>query len=199
MEIQQTSDKVVRYRIEAMALAAADVVVGLGGVLFDRRCLGWDTVVLLDDRTDMRPLQIIGADCADLQSALDISQQPQPAAIATSVELYRSDPRVCARVDAAIDSRSTEVLLWGDTDSIGPTHEMIAVAHHVSQAAATFKTHALTAAAGAKASTDLVVEKFLATRATWQPPHTHQRSTVADTGSCGTARFRIRNEDAKAR
>jgi hypothetical protein len=49
---------------------------------------------------------------------------------------------------------------------------MIAVAHRISQAAATFKTHALTAAAGAKPSTDLVVEMFLATRATWQPPHT---------------------------
>jgi hypothetical protein len=120
MDVQQTSDKVLRYRIEAMALTVDDVVVGLGGVLFDRRCLGWDTVVLLDDRIDIRPLQIIGAGCADLRSTLDMPHQPQPAAIATSVQLYRSDPRVCARVDAAIDGGSTEVLLWGDTDSIGP-------------------------------------------------------------------------------
>jgi hypothetical protein len=198
MDIQQTSDKVLRYRIEAMARAAADVVIGLGGVLFDRRCLGWDTVVLLDDHTDLRPLQIIGADCADLQSTLDMPQQRQPAAIATSVQLYCSDPRVCARVDAAIDSQSTEVLLWGDTDSIGPKPQMIAVAHHVSQAAATFKTHALAAAAGAKASTDLVVEKFLTTRATWQPPHTHQWSTAIDTGRARPRDSRTRHEDAKA-
>jgi len=188
MDIQQTSDKVLRYRIEAMARAAADVVIGLGGLLFDRRCLGWDTVVLLDDHTDMRPLQIIGADCAGLQSTLDMPQQPQPAAIATSAQLYRNDPRVCARVDAAIDSRSTEVLLWGDIDSIGPRPQMIAVAHHVSQAAATFKTHALTGAAGAKASTDLVVEKFLTTRATWQPPHTPAVDSCRHR-SCATARL----------
>jgi hypothetical protein len=168
--VQATSDKVVRYRIEVMALAADDVVANLGGVLFDRRCLGWDTMVILNDRNDIRPLQIIGADCTDLQSMLGIPQQPQPAAIATSIQLYRSDPRICARVDAAIDSQSTEVLLWGDTNSIGPKPQMIAVAHRISQAAAKFKTHALTAAAGAKPSKDLVVEMFLATRATWQPP-----------------------------
>jgi hypothetical protein len=169
--VQATSDKVMRYRIEVMALAADDVVANLGGVLFDRRCLGWDTIAILNDRNDIRPLQIIGADCADLQSMLDTPKQPQPAAIATSIQLYRSDPRICARVDAAIDSQSTEVLLWGDINSIGPKPHMIAVAHRISQAAAKFKTHALTASAGAKPSTDIVVEMFLATRATWQPSH----------------------------
>lgn len=64
------------------------------------------------------------------------------------------------------------MLVWGDTNSIGTKPQMIAVAHRISHAAATFKTHALTAAAGAKPSTDLVVEMFLATRATGQPPHT---------------------------
>jgi hypothetical protein len=103
--VQATSDTVLRYRIEVMALAADDVVANLGGVLFDRRCLGWDTMVILNDRNDVRPLQIIGADCTDLRSTLDMPQQPPPAAIATSIQLYRSDPRICARIDAAIDSR----------------------------------------------------------------------------------------------
>lgn len=178
-----------------MAIAAPDLVINLGGVLFDRRCLGWDTVVLLDDRTDMRPLQIIGADYGDLQSTLDMPQHPRPSTIATSVQLYRSDPRVCARVDAAIDSRSTEVLLWGDTDSIGSKPQLISVAHHVSQAAATFKTHALTAT-GTKAATDLVVEKFLTTRATWQPPHTPAVET--DRERARSRGSRTRDEDAKA-
>jgi hypothetical protein len=44
---------------------------------------------------------------------------------------------------------------------------MIAVARRISDAAATFKTHAL-AAAHVLPATDIVVEKFLATRATWQ-------------------------------
>lgn len=75
----------LRHRIEVMALAADDVVANLGGALFDRRRLGWDTLVILNDRNDIRPLQIIGADCTDLQSMLDIPQQPQSAAIATSI------------------------------------------------------------------------------------------------------------------
>jgi hypothetical protein len=177
--IQQTPGKVLRYCIEVMALAADDVVANLGGVLFDRRCLGWDTKVMLHDRNDIRPLQIIGADSTDdLQSTLDLPQQPHPVAIATSVQLYLTDLRVCARINAAIDSRSTEVLLWGDANAMRPNHQMVAVEHRISRAAALFKTHALTAATGAKPSTDLKVEKFLATRAMWQPPHTQLLSTV---------------------
>jgi hypothetical protein len=68
------------------------------------RCLGWDTLALIGDCTDIRPLQIIGADRVDLKAAFDMPEHPRPVAIATSVQPYRSDPRVCARIDAAIDS-----------------------------------------------------------------------------------------------
>jgi hypothetical protein len=90
-----------------------------------------------------------------------------------TVEFYRS------RTALVTTAKRTEVLLWGDTNSIGSKPQMIAVAHRISKAAATFKTHALTAAAGAKPSTDLVVEMFLATRATWQPPHTQLQTDNA--------------------
>jgi hypothetical protein len=181
-------DNSSRYCIEAMAHTAADVVRNLGGLLFDRRCLGWDTAVLLDDCADIRPLQIIGADCAGLKPVLDNAEYPRPTAIAASVQLYRSDPRVCARIDAAIDSGSTEVVLWGDTGSVGEKLQMIAIAHQISRAAATFKTQALAAAAGAKPSTDIVVEKFLTTRATWRMPDLRQ-STLNTSDSCTTVRF----------
>lgn len=175
MGFEQFNDRALRYRIEAMTLNTVDVVANLGGLLFDRRGLGWDTMVLLNDCINVRPLQIIGADSVDLQSALGVPQQPQPTTLATSAALYRSDPRVRARVDAAIDRRSTEVLLWGDTDSIGTTPHMIAVEHHISQAAATFKAHALGAASDAKLLTEIVVERFLAARGTWQLQYTQRR------------------------
>lgn len=183
MTVHAISDNPPRYCIEAMAHSAADVVRNLGGLLFDRRSLGWDTLVLLDGCADVRPLRVIGADCADLESALGMPEYPRAAAIATSVDLYRSDPRVCTPVNAAIDSGSTEVGRWGDTDSVGPKPQLIAVAHQISQVAATFKTHAL-AAARAEPTTDIVVEKFLATRATWQPPdaapaHSHVEASPA--------------------
>ena len=185
VRVHAVTDKPSRYRIEVMASSAADVVRSLGGLLFDRRALGWDTLVLLDDCADFRPLQIIGADRADLRPALDVPEDPPPAAIATSVQLYRSDPRVCTRVNAAIDSGSTEVMLWGDTDSVGPKPQMIAATHHISQAAATFKTHAL-AAARAQNPTGIVIEEFLASRASWQPPDA-QQSTL--NRSCTAVRF----------
>jgi hypothetical protein len=166
-----------RYRIEAMALTAADVVASLGGLLFDRRRLGWDTLVLLDDCPDIRPLQIIGADCADLSLTLDMAEHPRAAAIATCMQLYRSDPRVYARINAAIDGGVSEVVVWGDTDSIGRQPQLIAAMHHVSQVAAAFKKHAITAAR-TEISGQIVVEKFLATRPTWGSPEAHQQSTL---------------------
>jgi hypothetical protein len=166
-----------RYRIEAMAPTAADVVANLGGLLFDRRRLGWDTLVLLDDCADIRPLQIIGADYADLPLTLDMPQHPRAAAIATSMQLYRSDPRVYARINAAIDGGLSEVVVWGDTDSIGRKPQLIATTHHVSQVAAAFKKHAITAAR-TEISGQIVVEKFMATRPTWGWPETHQQSTL---------------------
>jgi hypothetical protein len=113
-------------------------------------------------------------------------EHPRAEAVATSVQLYRSDPPVCTRVNAAIDSGLTEVLLWGDTDAVGPKPQLIAVTHHISQVAATFKTHAL-AAAHAETSTDIVVEKFLAARTTWQPP-AQQQPTLNRSESCPTVR-----------
>lgn len=186
-------DNPSRYRIEAMAHTTADVVRHLGGLLFDRRCLGWDTAVLLDDCTDIRALQIIGADVADLNPTLEAAEHPRPAAIATSVQLYRSDPRVCARVNAAIDSGSTEVVLWGDPDSLAVERQMIAIAHQISKAAATFKIQALAAAALAEPSKDIVVERFLATRATWQLPDL-QPSTLNRSESCRAVRAKTRDE-----
>jgi hypothetical protein len=180
-------DNPSRYCIEVMAHTAADVVFNLGGLLFDRRCLGWDTAVLLDDCADIRPLQIIGADCAALKPALEEPGHPRPAAIATSVQLYRSDPRIWARVDAAIDSGSTEVVLWGDTDTVGAKPQMVVVAHQISRAAATFKVQALAAAAHAEPSTDIVVEKFLTTRATWRTPV--GQSPLNRSESCAAVRF----------
>jgi hypothetical protein len=181
-------DKPARYRLEAMTHTAADVVHNLGGLLFDRRSLGWETLVLLDDCADIRPLQIVGADCADLEAILDLPDHPCAAAIATSAQLYRSDPRVRTRINTAVDSGSTEVLLWGDTDSVGPKPHLIAVTHHISAVAAAFKAHAL-AAARAEPSLDIAVEMFLATRSTWQSPDAHELSRSDTSETFTTVRF----------
>ncbi|HEX7427481.1 MAG TPA: hypothetical protein VF328_11140, partial [Mycobacterium sp.] len=102
--------------------------------------------VLLADRADERPLQILGVDTADLESALALwAERPHPQTVAVAADLFAGDERVRRGVLGALEQGLTEVTLWGDScpaeldDSVGP------VRHHLSAAARAFKTQALAA------------------------------------------------------
>ena len=56
----------VKYRLDVVASSPADVVGSVGGWLYDRVRAGWDVCVLLPQRCDSRPLQILGIQVADL-------------------------------------------------------------------------------------------------------------------------------------
>ena len=126
----------MRYRLDVVAANAADAVRFAGGWMYDRVMAGWDVTVLLADRSDERPLQILGVATSDLESALaSWAERPHPQTVAVAADLF------------ATDEGLTEVTLWGDDwpaeldDSVGP------VAHRLSAAARAFKSQALTAAA----------------------------------------------------
>ena len=138
----------MRYRLDVAAASAADAVKFAGGWMYDRVMAGWDVTVLLVDRTDERPLHILGVETSDLESALALwSEGPHPQTVAVAADLFVSDERVRQGVLGALEQGLTEVTLWGDSwpaeldDSIGP------VAHQLSAAARAFKGQALTAAA----------------------------------------------------
>ena len=138
----------MRYRLDVVGASVSDVVRFAGGWMYDRVMAGWDVTVLLADGEDERPLQILGVDVADLESALAMgAERPHPQTVAVSAELFASDERVRQGVLGALEQGMTEVTLWGDTwpaeldDSVGP------VQHHLSAAARAFKGQALTAAA----------------------------------------------------
>ena len=138
----------MRYRLDVVAANAADAVRFAGGWMYDRVMAGWDVTVLLADRTDERPLQILGVATSDLESALAFwVERPHPQTVAVAADLFASDERVRQGVLGALEQGLTEVTLWGDSwpaeldDSVGPA------AHHLSAAARAFKTQALTAAA----------------------------------------------------
>jgi hypothetical protein len=138
----------MRYRLDVVAANAADAVKFAGGWMYDRVMAGWDVTVLLADRANERPLQILGVATADLESALALwAERPHPQTVAVSADLFASDERVRRGVLGALEQGLTEVTLWGDTcpaeldDSVGP------VAHRLSAAARAFKSQALTAAA----------------------------------------------------
>lgn len=138
----------MRYRLDVAAADAADAVRFAGGWMYDRVMAGWDVTVLLADRANERPLQILGVATADLESALALwAERPHPQTVAVAADLFASDERVRRGVLGALEQGLTEVTLWGDAcppeldDSVGP------VAHHLSAAARAFKCQALTAAA----------------------------------------------------
>jgi hypothetical protein len=136
----------VRYRLDVVAPSIVEVVRCAGGWLFDRVMAGWDVTVLVADDGDDRPLQILGAETADLETALVSGLAgPHPHALAVAAELYRRDERVRDGVRKALESGQTEVTLWGETwpaelDRVG------SVEHRLSVAARAFKAQALVAA-----------------------------------------------------
>jgi hypothetical protein len=139
----------MRYRLDVVAGSVIDVVRFAGGWLFDRAMAGWDVSVLIADRPDDRPLQILGAQIVDLEDALaSAGTRPRPQALAAAADLFGCDSRVRQGVLQALDHGVTEVTLWGETwpaeldDSVG------LVQHRLSSAAQTFKAKALAAAFG---------------------------------------------------
>jgi hypothetical protein len=137
-----------------------EVVRFAGGWVFDRVLAGWDVTVLTADFTDPRPLRILGARAADLESAVAVmSSSPRPQAIAVEAGLYDTDSRVRRVVRDAIDQGLTDVRLW---DSRRPEQRdggACSVRHRLSVAARAFKAHALAAAAVPVDSID-VTEMF---------------------------------------
>ncbi len=112
--------------------------------MYDRVMAGWDVTVLLAGGADERPLQILGVETADLESALALwAERPHPQTVAVAADLFASDERVRRGVLGALEQGLTEVTLWGDSvpaeldDSVGP------VQHHLSAAARAFKSQAL--------------------------------------------------------
>jgi hypothetical protein len=139
----------MRYRLDVAAGSVADAVRFAGGWMYDRVMAGWDVTVLVGDHPDERPLHILGAQTADLESALALwAERPHPQTVAVAADLFNSDERVRRGVLGALEQGLTEVTLWGEycpaelDDSVDP------VQHQLSAAACAFKAQALAAAVG---------------------------------------------------
>jgi hypothetical protein len=85
----------VKYRLDVVASSPADVVGSVGGWLYDRVRAGWDVYVLLPQRCDSRPLQILGIQVADLDWQI-LSARTEYAArgLAVSADMFASDARI---------------------------------------------------------------------------------------------------------
>jgi hypothetical protein len=137
----------VKYRLDVVASSPADVVCSVGGWLYDRVRAGWEVNVLLPQRCDSRPLQILGMQAADLDSQIPPTSTGCAArGLAVSADMFASDVRIRQEVLNALDRWMTEVTLWHDGWPLAVGHRTTTVQHVLSGAARAFKRHALTAA-----------------------------------------------------
>lgn len=135
----------LRYRLDVVAASAVDVVQSAGGWLYDRAMAGWEVTVLLPQGCDTRPLRILGVRASDLESSLG-ALGAGATSLAVSAEAFGADARVRAAVLESLDSRLTEVALWGDGWPLGVNRATTRAQHLLSGAARTFKGYALAAA-----------------------------------------------------
>jgi len=134
----------LRYRLDVVGGSAVDVVQSTGGWLYDRVMAGWEVTVLLPHGGDPRSLRILGVGVSDLRS-LDGTDAASHG-LAVSAEAFTADARVRDRVRKSLDSRLTEVALWGRPLHgwpLGPGRALTRAQHILSAAARTFKGHAL--------------------------------------------------------
>lgn len=137
----------IRYRLDVVAPSVVEVVTHAGGWLFDRVMAGWDVSVYIADRTDVRPLHILGTQTHDLEHAfISLDQGPRPQALAVAAELFAHDLPARRAVLKALAHRLTEVTLWGEARSAELDESTTAVQHRLSAAARVFKAQALVAA-----------------------------------------------------
>ncbi|MDH6245285.1 hypothetical protein M2432_002933 [Mycobacterium sp. OTB74] len=139
----------MRYRLDVVAPSVADVVSAAGGWLVDRVMAGWDVTVLIPSERsadDLRPLQILGVEIGDLESAMQVwEERPHPQTVAVAADLFASDERVRDGVLGALEQGLTEVTLWGESWPAELDATVDVVQHELSAAARAFKTQAMTA------------------------------------------------------
>ncbi|MEZ0052378.1 hypothetical protein ABIA30_003396 [Mycobacterium sp. MAA66] len=144
-----TQEVDMRYRLDVVAPSVADVVASAGGWLVDRVMAGWDVTVLISgaqSAADLRPLQILGVEVGDLESAMQLwEQRPHPQTVAVAADLFTSNDQVREGVLGALEQGMTEVTLWGESWPSELDATVDCVQHELSSAAMAFKTQAMNA------------------------------------------------------
>lgn len=136
----------MRYRLDVVAPSVAEVVRNAGGWLVDRVMAGWDVTVMITGDDEIRPLQILGVETADLETVMQLwEERPHPQTVAVAAELFVSDARVREGVLGALEQGLTEVTLWGEHWPEELDSTVDSVQHELSAAARAFKAQALAA------------------------------------------------------
>ncbi|GAC68174.1 hypothetical protein [Gordonia soli] len=137
----------MRYQLDIIGDNVSDLVVHVGGWIYDRVSAGWDVTVLLPGGEDVRPLHILGAgaETLDLYGHGLLCGVRQPQAIAASADLCSRNPWVATVLANALSTGDAEITLWGDHWPSNLDDSREPVSHRLSVAARAFKAQALAA------------------------------------------------------
>lgn len=133
------------YQIHTIATCAHDVVVGIGGWLFDHARQGWKVSVMLSEPAQSSALNILGI------SAREIDYASWPSAenvnlVVASTELYERDQALRRHIVKASRDRHTNVWLWDPNGRRVAPHESKGLRYTLGNAARVFKTQAMVSA-----------------------------------------------------
>lgn len=133
------------YRLDVFAADVEDAVTSAGGWLFDQVAGSWQVTAILAEVTDPRPLQILGVDIEDMQSALAAApSRPRAQLVAAAADLLMDDSQLRQYVISGFGHYPTEIAWWGNELATGL--DRVRCVHYTPSAAGSaFKRQALLA------------------------------------------------------
>ncbi|WP_459968625.1 hypothetical protein [Mycobacterium sp. MUNTM1] len=133
------------YHVHAIATCAHDVVVGIGGWLFDHARQGWKVSVMLSEPVQSSALNILGISAREIDYASWPSAENVNVVVA-STELYERDQALRRHIGKASRDLHTTVWLWDPNGRRVAPHESKALRYTLGNAARVFKTQAMVSA-----------------------------------------------------
>lgn len=138
-----------RYKLHTFATCSTDLVVSLGGLLFDAVMSGWEVTAAVRICPDDRPLRLLGVDVTDSPSLLGrIESADAPCVVAVAADLYLDDQRVREYVGQVLEQSRGEIIIFGDIAI--PPLRLFPVERICSHAAQVFKSYAVSLTVGSE-------------------------------------------------
>jgi len=129
------------YRLKVIGADVADVVVSIGGWLYDQIGAGWHVDVSVAQPGDDRALTILGVG----EVTTGVSLCDAPTCLAVSSQVVQHDDAVLNELLAILDAGSDNVTVWDSTRRAKIDDRLSRVERRMSRAARVFKAHAVAA------------------------------------------------------
>jgi hypothetical protein len=145
MGIDGASHKRRVYHMCVLTSNVADAVQNVAGLIVERVLLGWHVSVAVDSPSEMRPLNIVGAQPQDFREISELEKSSSVGSLVVSADLIRKRSDTRHLVRSAICEGETELLIWGAASAAGLRVPFTSKGHALSAAARAFKSQALVA------------------------------------------------------